>query len=465
MKHLTRTQSLGALVVTMALLLAGCASPSTPDATPQTPSPSIPDATPQTPSPSIPDATPQTPSPSAPDTGVTPVQSQSQRVLSPDVPGDDLQLLVVGNNAFAFDLYHALQAEADNLFFSPYSVSTALAMTYAGAREETARQMANTLHFDLPQERLHPAFNALDLAVTQGDGDDFRLNVANSLWGQDGYAFLLEFLDLLAENYGAGMRSVDFGQAPEPARKTINDWVSEQTEDRINDLIPQGGITNNTRLVLANAIYFDALWLHPFDQTLTQEGAFNLLNGSQVSAPMMGSSGPMGLLYAQGPGYQVVDLPYVGGRASMTIIVPDAGNFGDFEAALDADQVTAIVASLEPKSVDLTLPKFSYELSVSMREALGDMGMPDAMTCGTADFAGMDGIPHNLCISDVFHKAFVAVDEAGTEAAAATAVIMGITSVPVIDVQLTVDRPFIFLIRDTGTGSILFLGRVLTPVE
>ncbi len=453
MKHLTRTQSLWTLVVTLALLLAGCTSPNAPDVTQQAPSPSVPDTT------------QQTPSPSAPDAGVTPVQSQSQRVSSPDVPDDDLQSLVAGNNAFAFDLYHALQAETDNLFFSPYSVSTALAMTYAGAREETARQMADTLHFDLPQERLHPAFNALDLAVAQGSEDDFRLNVANSLWGQEGYAFLPEFLDLLAENYGAGMRLLDFVQAPEPARITINDWVSEQTEDRIKDLIPKDAITSDTRLVLANAIYFDALWLHPFDQALTRDGTFNLLDGSQVNAQMMGASDPMNLFYAQGTGYQAVDLPYVGDRASMTIIVPDAGNFDDFEAALDAEQLETIVASLEPKSVALTLPKFSYELSVSMKKTLGDMGMPDAVTCEIADFSGMDGVPHNLCITDVFHKAFVAVDEAGTEAAAATAVIVGIESAPMIDVQLTVDRPFIFLIRDTGTGSILFLGRVLAPVE
>ena len=447
MKHLTRIQNFGVLVVTLALLLAGCASPSTPD------------------------ATQEVPSPSAPDAGVTPVQSQAQRVSSPDVPGDDLQSLVAGNNAFAFDLYHALQAEADNLFFSPYSVSTALAMTYAGARGETARQMADTLHFTLSQDRLHSAFNALDLQIAPDGEDedagaeekDFTLNVANSLWGQQDYAFLPEFIDLLAENYGAGMRLVNFADS-EPTRKTINDWVSEQTEDRIKDLIPQGAITSYTRLVLANAIYFDASWLHPFDEALTREGTFNLLDGGQVSVPMMAASEPMGLLYARGTGYQAVDLPYVGDRASMTIIVPDSGNFADFEAALNADQVEAILTSLERKSVALTLPKFSYELNVSMKDTLEDMGMPDAVTCGIADFSGMDGA-RELCITGVFHKAFVAVDEAGTEAAAATAVVMGRTSMPMIDVELTVDRPFIYLIRDTETGSILFLGRVLAPVE
>lgn len=448
MKH-TRNIAMFIVILT---LLAGCMPGSgTPDAG-ETP---------------VPLQTQQLPSPSTPDAGTTPVQSQAQRVVSPDVPDDDRQSLVAGNSAFAFDLYHALQTEADNLFFSPYSISTALAMTYAGAREETARQMADTLHFDLPQERLHPAFNALDLAVTPDaeSAEDFRLNVANSLWGQQDYAFLPEFLDLLAENYGAGMRLVDFEHAAEPSRQTINEWVSEQTEDRIKDLIPRGEITPDTRLVLANAIYFDAKWLYPFEQALTRDGTFNLLDGGQVSTPMMGASDPMDLSYAQGAGYQAVDLPYMGNRASMTIIVPDSGNFADFEAALDAGQVDAILASLEPRSVALTLPKFSYKSNFSMKKTLQDMGMPDAVTCGVADFSGMDGVRQNLCITGVFHKAFVAVDEAGTEAAAATAVVMGIESAPMVDVSLVVDRPFIFMIRDTGTGSILFLGRVLSPVS
>jgi serpin B len=240
-------------------------------------------------------------SPGVPDVEVELGQSQAQRVSSPDVPDADLQALITGNNVFAFDLYHTLQAEADNLFFSPYSISTALAMTYAGARGETERQMADTLHFTLPQKRLHPAFNALSLAVAPDDGDggteaekEFTLNVVNSLWGHKDYPFLPEFLDLLAENYGAGLRLVDFVHAYEPARLAINDWVSEQTEDKINDLIPEGAITDLTRLVLANAIYFDASWLHPFDEALTRDGAFNLLDGGQVSVPMMSLSEPTG---------------------------------------------------------------------------------------------------------------------------------------------------------------------------
>jgi serpin B len=427
MKYITRTQSFMMLTLALALLLTSC----------------------------------------APNVEVGLAQSQAQRVFSPDVPDADLQALVAGNNAFALDLYHTLRPEAESLFFSPYSISTALAMTFAGARGETAQQMADTLHFALPQERLHPAFNALDLAIAQTDGDaekEFTLNVVNSLWGQQDYLFLPEFLDLLAENYGAGLQLVDFGHAPESARLAINDWVSEQSEERINDLIPEGAITDLTRLVLASAIYFDASWLHPFYAELTRDGAFNLLNGEQVSVPMMSMSRAEYLLYARGRGYQVVELPYAGNRASMIIMVPDSGNFADFEATLGADQINVMLMSLEHKGIVLTLPKFSCEFSTNIAKILADMGMPDAVTTGGADFSGMDGT-RRLYISDAFHKALVAVDEAGTEAAAATGIIVEEVWSPAPEIELTVDRPFIFLIRDTETGSILFLGRVLNPVE
>jgi serpin B len=409
---------------------------------------------------------------SPPDDEIVLAQSQAQRAPDPNVPDADMHELVAGNSVFAFDLYHQVKAEEENLFFSPYSISTALAMTYAGAREETAKQMADTLHFSLLQEQLHPAFNALDLTVTPNNEnteteteEDFTLNIANSLWGQQDYPFHAEFLDLLAENYGAGLRLLDFVNAPEPARQTINDWVSEQTEDKIKDLIPEGAITIYTRLVLANAIYFNASWLHPFDEAGTQDMPFNLLDGTQTNVPMMTMSEPAHLPYVQGSGYQAVELPYMGERASMIIIMPDAGKFTEFETALDAGQVEAILTNLEYKSVALNLPKFSYEMTLSLKETLEEMGMQNAVDCGLADFSGMAKIPPNLCISDVFHKAFVAVDEAGTEAAAATVVIIGIESVPMVDVNLTADRPFIFLIRDTQTGSILFLGRVLNPVQ
>ncbi|MCG2769685.1 MAG: serpin family protein [Anaerolineae bacterium] len=399
------------------------------------------------------------------------VRSDAERVSSPDVSDTDLAELVGGNSAFAYDLYQAWREQEGNLFYSPYSISVALAMTYAGARGETEKQMAETLHFLLSQYALHPALNALDqelarrAAAAESEEDEaFRLSIANSIWGQVGYDFLPAFLDLLAENYGAGLRLTDFAKDPDKSRVIINDWISDQTEARIKDLIPEGGITPLTRLVLANAIYFKATWLHQFDESRTRDWEFNLLNGEQVSVPMMSLSDPPSLLYARGNGYQAVELPYVGNQVAMTIIMPDAGEFEEFEAGLDAARMEEILAGLDYESVALRLPKFSFESSFSMAQTLAAMGMPDAVSIADADFSGMDGT-HDLYIQNVFHKAFVAVDEAGTEAAAATAVVVGLKALMPSGIELTIDHPFIFLIRDTVTGSVLFVGRVLNPVS
>jgi serpin B len=394
--------------------------------------------------------------------------SQVPRETTPDVSEEALAELVAGNTAFAADLYQQLrqlQDPADNLFFSPHSISVALAMTHAGAEGETAEQMAETLHFTLTQEQLHAAFNALDLALTaENDVEegDFVLNIANSLWAEEEYDFREAFLDLLARHYGAGLRLVSFKTAPEPARKAINQWVSEKTEGKIEDLIPQGGITDLTRLVLANAIYFNAKWLHPFTPDLTEDGAFTRLDDSEVTVPMMRWDKPTMVPYTQGDGYQAVELPYRGGSASMVIVVPDAGAFESFEDDLTGEELEAIVDALETRGVELALPKFEYDAKASLADVLKEMGMPAAFDPEQADFSGMDGT-RRLYITDVFHKAYVAVDEEGTEAAAATAVIVGLEGMPQRDVELTVDRPFLYLIRDTQTGAVLFLGRVMDP--
>jgi serpin B len=394
-------------------------------------------------------------------------QSAKKRVTSPDVPAPDQAELIGGNSAFAFDLYHFLKDEkTGNLFYSPHSISLALAMTYAGARGETEQQMADTLHYTLPQDRLHPAFNHLDLALaSRGEGaegkDDggFRLNIANTIWGQEDYEFLPEYLDTLALNYGAGMRLVDFVSDPEAARVAINDWVSDETEGRIEDLIPQGVIDELTRLVLTNAIYFNAAWAEPFDENQTQDGAFHLLDGSQVTVPMMHHTASYG--YAEGEGYQAVELPYDGGELSMVILLPNEGAFDAFESSLDAGRVDVIVNDLTYQEVALTNPKFEIESDFSLVEALAEMGMPIAFSMD-ADFSGMDGT-RELYIGEVLHKSFITVDEAGTEAAAATAVEMQLKGVPMEPVTVTVNRPFIFFIRDIETGAILFVGRVVDP--
>ncbi len=394
------------------------------------------------------------------------LKSDKERIISPDVSTSEQALLVEGNSAFAFELYQTLKGEEGNLFYSPYSISLALAMTYAGARGETAQQMANTLQFLLEQESLHPAFNWLDAELAKRgegaegkDGEGFRLNIVNAIWGQKDYEFLSNFLDVLAENYGAGLRILDFITETEKSRLTINDWVSDQTEGRIEDLIPEGTIDEWTRLVLTNAIYFNAAWAYPFDEDMTANGPFYLLDGGQVTVPMMKQTESFG--YTEGKEYQAVELLYDGGELSMVILLPKAGNFAAFEAGLQAQQVSDIISGLQSTEVALTMPRFEFDSEFKLNDTLAGMGMPIAFS-SSADFSGMTGKPE-LLISDVVHKAFVAVDEAGTEAAAATAVEMALTAVPEPTVEVTIDRPFIFLIRDIETGAILFVGRVLNP--
>jgi serpin B len=395
------------------------------------------------------------------------VKSDKTRITSPDVSTADEALLVEGNSTFAFDLYQVLREKDGNLFYSPYSISLALAMTYAGARGETAQQMADTLNFNLSQDNLHPAFNNLDIELgKRGEGargkDDegFRLNVVNAIWGQKDYSFLPAFLDVLSENYGAGLRILDFIEETENSRVTINDWVSDQTEERIKDLIPQGVIDPSTRLVLTNAIYFNAAWQHPFSDGNTANGPFYLLDDGQVTVPMMKQTESFG--YTEGEGYQAIELRYDGNELSMVILLPDSEQFEAFEEALEAQRLDAIIKSLQYNPVTLTMPKFEFDSEFSLKGTLSGMGMPIAFS-GGADFSGITGTP-DLFIDEVLHKAFVSVDEEGTEAAAATAVIMKESGMPGQPVEVTIDHPFIFLIRDIETGAILFVGRVLNPV-
>ncbi len=378
----------------------------------------------------------------------------------------DLAALVGGNNAFAFDLYQALKGSPGNIFYSPYSISLALAMTYAGARDSTEKQMADTLHFTLPQGRLHPSFNSLDQELAgrgQGakgkDGKGFRLNIVNALWGQKGYPFLAPYLDLLAEDYGAGLRTLDFRGAPDASRLTINSWVEDQTEQRIKDLIPPGAIDPLTRLVLTNAIYFNAAWANNFQKNATQPADFHLADGSTIKTPAMHQTERLG--YAAGDGFQAVTLPYDGRELEMVVLLPDQGKFAEFEKSLTAGNVASIINAVTPKQVALSLPSFKYESEFSLGKILAAMGMPVAFS-GQADFSGMTG-NRELSISEVVHKAFVAVDESGTEAAAATAVIMRATAMPVMPLEVNVNRPFIFLIRDIQTGSVIFVGKVMNP--
>lgn len=395
-------------------------------------------------------------------------QSDKPRDTQPQVSSSDSAVLVAGNSTFAFDLYHRLKDEPDNLFFSPYSISIALAMTYAGAAGDSESQMAQAMHFDLPQAQLHPAFNKLSLELdqrTSAEGIDstkaFKLHVVNATWGQTGFAFLPGYLDILAEDYGAGIRLLDFSANPENARSTINQWVSRETENKINDILPVGSIDTLTRLVLSNAIYFKADWANEFDKGLTQEDVFHLLAGGTTTVPMMNRTGFYN--YAAGAGYQALELPYAGGQLSMLVILPDEGQFAQVASSLNLTILEGIVSSLQSTNVDLTLPKFTFEYDLGLKGWLQQLGMTDAFDATRADFSGMNG-KKDLYISDALHKAFVAVDEAGTEAAAATTVIVGVTSAPSEQpIAFKADRPFIFLIRDIPTGTILFLGNLMNP--
>ncbi|HHC25502.1 MAG TPA: serpin family protein [Desulfobacterales bacterium] len=453
------------------------------------------------------------------------LRSERSRELSPDVTDSDQRELVAGNNEFALDLYHTLRNQEGNLFYSPYSISLALAMTYAGARGETEQEMGTTCHFTLSRERLHPAFNALDTELAKRGGDaggrdgssdlnqadsfpglsvgiteqdeevviiadeqdkggviitdelgreaeqdkeagtsdekGFRLNIANSVWGQSGYSFMPDFLDVLAENYGAGMRLLDFAGVPEDSRVVINDWISENTEGRIEDMIPRG--TPLGPLVLTNAIYFNAAWESPFQEEITRDGDFHLTDGTDVTVPMMSRTGIVN--YGEGGDYQAAELVYDGGETAMLIILPGEGRFGAFEDSLTAGRLDEITEELTFRSVAVSLPRFSYESeTLSLRGILSRMGMPTAFTWPGADFSGMDGT-YNLFIGDVLHRGFISVDESGTEAAAATVVAMA-AGYPSPDVtEFTVNRPFIFFIRDISTNTILFTGRILNPVS
>ena len=393
---------------------------------------------------------------------------------APSATDTEISYLVNGNNTFAFDLYRALGAAEGNLFYSPYSISLALAMTYAGARGETERQMAHTLQFLLPQGRLHPAFNDLALQFAsrgggqQGrDDEEFRLEIANAVWGQRDYEFLEPFLDVLAENYGGGVRQVDFREAPEESRATINEWVADRTAGRIRDLVPPDVIDPLTRLVLTNAIYFNAAWAYPFYESQTKIDRFHLLEGGSVDVPMM--TVDTELSYVSGGEYQAVELPYHGDGISMVILVPDRGRFREFEGSLDATLVARILEDMKLSSVLLTMPRFEFESQFEMAETLAEMGMAHAFDERASDLSGMDGrsclagdVPC-LFILDVIHKAFVSVNERGTEAAAATGVIVQLESEASDKpkrVMLWVDRPFVFVIRDLTTDTILFVGRV-----
>ena len=390
------------------------------------------------------------------------------------VPNVDQGTVVAGNTAFALNLYQRLgrNFKAANIVFSPYSISIALAMTYAGARGQTKAQMAKALGFSLPDDRFHAAFGRLGRTIMAGQGGadkGWQLNIANALWPQKGYPFLNGFLNVINRNYGRGLFPLDYRGNPEQARKTINDWVAKKTKDKIMDLIPRGAIKTLTRLVLTNAIYFKGTWLMKFDKAKTIDAPFHLLSGKKVGVKMMrlfSRKHIRHLRYGRFDGLEVLEMPYAGKALSMLILLPTkVDGLAALERSLTPAKLSIWLVSLRPRKVrEVWLPRFKITTpTINLKKVLRAMGMVDAFSQARADFSGLTG-NRDLYITGAFHKAFIEVNEQGAEAAAATAVVVGLKSMPARRLAIfKADRPFIFLIHHRRTGAILFMGRVRRP--
>ena len=380
---------------------------------------------------------------------------------------DDVLAVAKGCNAFATDLYAKLRTgKPANLFFSPYSISVALAMTDAGAAGETEAQIAQVLHFPGPQTKVSPAFGTLQKLFDAGDETlGYQLRVANRLWGQQDFHFLPAFLAVTKADFGADLGQLDFKQA-DAARQTINDWIAQQTDDKIQNLLAPGVLDADTRLVLTNAIYFKARWTHEFGKRATTDEAFHVTATEQVVVPTMHQTHR--LRYVAAEGVQVLELPYAqDGSLSMLVLLPNKiDGLADLEKRLTSENVQKWSHGLQPRPVKVDLPRFKMTSQFSLADVLGSLGMPLAFS-GKADFSKMSS-DERLAISAVIHKAFVDVNEEGTEAAAATAVAMKALALPPLPekpVEFRADHPFVLIIRDNRTESILFLGRLVNPRE
>ncbi|MHB8899104.1 MAG: serpin family protein [Thermoguttaceae bacterium] len=372
-----------------------------------------------------------------------------------------------GNNRFATDLYAQLKdGGSENLFFSPFSLSTALAMTSAGAAGETQKEMAQTLHFALPDPELHPAMADFQKRLVASSKSESRLRIANRLWGQTDYRFHNEFLEVARDRYGAGLALMDFAQDPEAARRQINSWVEKQTGEKIRDLLAPGILDQRTKLVLTNAIYFKGTWQNRFPEDATEDGPFHLPAGGKLDVPMMHQQGQFG--YRAGENLQVLEMPYAGGTLSMLVLLPrEVDGLTRLEKDLSAENVQEWTSGLHRQKTLVYLPRFKAVSQFALKETLQAMGMKLAFDQVRADFSRMSP-GEGLYISAVVHKAFVDVNEEGTEAAAASGVVMAPRSAMVRPQQPPVfraDHPFLFLIRDSQSGAILFMGRVTNPSQ
>ena len=374
--------------------------------------------------------------------------------------------VVDGNTAFALDLYSQFKTSPGNLFFSPYSISTCLAMTYAGARGDTESQMAQVFHFPKDQAGLHSSFGEFQRRLKEASKQkDIELSIANALWSQKGHTFIPGFLNITKSQYQANVNQTDFKTGADAAAGEINRWVAQETKDKIKDILPPGSLNDLTRLVLANAIYFKGAWAKRFDKPATFMQAFHVSTASQVDAPLMHHLDKV--LYMETSDFQAVELPYSSNEFSMVILLPrQVAGYGQLENRLSPQFLNRTLAQMKAQEVEIFLPRFKLESAFDLNATLAKMGMTDAFG-DKADFSGIDGT-RLLYISGVFHKAWGEVNEEGTEAAAATAVAMTSSAVikqPPPPPIFRADHPFIFVIRHTRSGSVLFLGRLVDPTH
>jgi serine protease inhibitor len=380
--------------------------------------------------------------------------------------------LVSSNTAFALSLYGQLRTNDGNLFLSPYSISTCLAMTYAGSHGDTAAQMSDVMGFETNQQQFASLYGQLQ---TQLESDQqtnaLELNIADALWTQEGFPFLSSFLETATNQYQANVNQIDFSTEAGLAVQEINDWVAQETQNNIQNILAPGSINGSTRLVLANAIYFLGAWTASFEVTNTSIQPFYLSSSNAVAVPLMYQPPPSsypggglnGISYLSASNFQAVEMPYASNQLSMVILLPNqVDGLAQLEQELSPAFLSNVLARLSPADCAVYLPRFTLETSFQLSSTLAEMGMPDAFEPGLADFSGIDGAT-DLSISAVFHKAWVQVNEAGTEAAAATVVIVADLIPPPPPVSFRADHPFVFFIRDTQTGSILFMGRLANP--
>jgi serpin B len=388
--------------------------------------------------------------------GIPSGQNSADRMTSP-------ASVIKGLNEFSFNIYCQLNAASENNeFISPLSISSVLAMTYAGAEEQTAEEMKQALHFGAQDPEFHQIYGRILDSLAQSSGD-FEINIANAVWVQKAFPLLGKFTKTVRDNYKGESRELNFIHQPVKSKETINKWVSDKTNDKIPELLSDGVIDADTRMILTNAVYFNAEWYESFNKKMTNEAPFYLLNGGQTTCDLMYQRSR--LAYMETKDLQIVELFYKGRQYSMTILLPKkTDGLKELDQTVDQDLLAQFDMNKKWEDILLYVPKFKMDSDYELKPALSALGMKEAFS-DDADFKGMTG-EKDLKISSVIHKAFIEVDEEKTEAAAATAVVMKMTSAMPVErspIEFRADHPFMFLIRHTESGAIVFMGQITNP--